>query len=79
MISPQRNKNDIIDEVANLKINARNKNNLINEVVNMTINDVRNGLNWANASDVQVQFADDPDRKTHQSLLSIRVIGIRHE
>ena len=45
MISPQRNKNDLIDEVANLRINARNKNNLINEVVNMTINDAGNGLN----------------------------------
>ena len=30
-------------------------------------------------SDAQVQFADDPAGKTHQNLLSNRVIGIRHE
>ena len=45
----------------------------------MKINDVGNGLNPDNASDIQVQFADNPSRKTHQNLLSSQMIGIRHE
>ena len=73
------NKNNLIDKVANLKINARNENYLIDKLANMTINDVRNDLNRSNASEVQVQFVDDRDGKTHQDLLSSRMIKIRHE
>ena len=35
----------------------------------MKINDAVNYLNQANASGVQVQFADDPAGKTHQIYL----------
>ena len=73
------NKNNLIDKVANLKINARNENYLIDKLANMTINDVRNDLNRSNASEVQVQFVDDRDGKTHQDLLSSRMVKIRHE
>ena len=52
---------------------------MISKVTNMTIKDTRNNLNQANASDVQVQFADNPAGKTHQNLLSIRMISTLHE
>ena len=45
----------------------------------MTINDGGNNLNGANMSDKQVQFAGDPAEISHQNLLSIRKIRIRHE
>ena len=52
---------------------------MIHKVAKMTINSVRNNTNQANASGVQVQFADNPAGKTHQNLLISRMIGIWHE
>ena len=52
---------------------------MIHKVAKMTINSVRNNTNQANASGVQVQFADNPAGKTHQNLFSSQMIGIQHE
>ena len=70
------NENNLVNKVENLTINFVNQNDIINKVVNMKINDVGNDLNQANVSDIQVQFADDMVRKTHQNLFSSRMICI---
>ena len=70
------NENDLINEVMNLTINVRNKNNLVNKVANVTVNNAGNNLNQVNTRDVQFQFADDQDKKSHQNLLSSWMIGI---
>ena len=80
MGTQQRNESeDMLNKAANLTINVGNENDIIKKVANMTINDVKYNLNQENASDVQVQFADDPARKTHQILLIGPMIRIRHE
>ena len=61
-----------------MTINGIGKNP-IEKVANLTINDVRTYLNGATVSDVQIQFAGDSDRISHQKLLSGGIIGIRHE
>ena len=53
--------------------------NIINKVANWTINDTGNYSNGATASDVPVQFAGNSAVIYHQTLLSGRMIGIRHE
>ena len=73
------NDNYLINKFANLTIKTGNENNLIDKVANMTIKNVGNDLNREKASDVQVQFADGPSGKTHQNLLSSRMIGIRNK
>ena len=70
--------NNLIVKVVNITINDV-RTNLIGYVKNLTIKDVRNDLNGANTSDLQVQLADNPAKKTHQNLLSSQNIGIRHE
>ena len=52
---------------------------MIDKFANITINDTNKYLNRMNTSDVQVQFAGNTIRKTHQNVLSSRKIGIRHE
>ena len=64
MVSAHRNKiEDLINKLANLKINVGNENNLINKALNITINYTGNNLNRAKASDLQFQFVDDLDGK----------------
>ena len=67
--------NDMINKFASMTIDDSG-NYLISCVTNMTINDARNDLNQANASDTQVQIADNPAGKTHQNLLISRMIRI---
>ena len=68
----------MIDKVENFTIKYDGKN-LINKVSNLTINNIRNHSNGANTSDAQVQFAVNLAVISHQNLLSVRMIWIRHE
>ena len=71
-------RNDLIEKVVNIKIKVTRKY-LIGCIENLTINDSGNNFNRENVSEIQVQFADDPDGKTHQNLFSSRMIDIRNE
>ena len=82
VISPQR---EILNAIF-LGEKLWNWNNLVNAVANITINEVGYELNTATASDAQVEFASNLDKSTHtrnvithQTLLSIQTIRIRHE
>ena len=57
-------RNNLIGKVSTMTIKNVRKN-LIGCVTNLTINDVGGDLNRVNASDVQVQFAENPDRNTY--------------
>ena len=61
--------NDMIDNVANLKINNVG-NNLTDKVANLTINHVRKDSNRATMSDVQVQSTGDLARISHMCTVS---------
>ena len=80
--SPQRKKSEKSDYLINkaAKLTTKNiGNDIINEVTNLKINDVGNDSNEATMSDTQVQFTVDPDRISHQNLLSGHMTGIRQE
>ena len=70
-------RNDLIEKVVNIKIKVTRKY-LIGCIENLTINDSGKNFNRENVSEIQVQFADDPDGKTHQNLFSSRMIDIRN-
>ena len=70
--------NDLIEKIVNITIKVTRKY-LIGCIENLTINDSGNNFNRENVSEIQVQFADDPDGKTHQNLFSSRMIDIQNE
>ena len=61
--------NNLIDNIANLKIN-KFRNDMIIKVINLTINDIRNNSNKANTINAQVQFAGNPAVISYKKLLS---------
>ena len=52
---------------------------MINKLTNLTINGIGKNLNRTNVNDVQVQFVGDLAWISHQNLLRIREIRIRHK